>query len=94
MGTIQGKYLIPVISFLVVVIFAFVMQTYDMSWSNFLYWFGFVSLCIGTLEVLAGLILLFTSFKNQGRQLLITGLVLLLIVVITFFYSLSSINIC
>jgi len=73
------KYLIPLLSILMALMLGFSLQAHAPSLKDFLGWFGLMSVSIGSLEVLVGLILLITPQKILARELLITGGLLLLI---------------
>ena len=58
---------------------AFALQAYQPSWRDFMAWFGLLSLIIGSIELLTGIVILFFPPKKLARELLITSLLLLLL---------------
>jgi len=73
------RYLIPFLSFLLVGMLAYALQAHEPSWKNFIAWIGIVGLFIGVLELIIGVVLIFTASKELAKELILTSIFLLLV---------------
>ena len=73
------RYLIPFLSILLIVMLAYALQTHEPSWKNFIAWMGIVGLFIAALELVTGIILIFTASKELAKEFILTSILLLLL---------------
>ena len=73
------KYLIPFLSLLSIALMAFALQAHAPSLYDFLNWFSLVSLFIGGLLLVTGLLILPTHKKKLAKEFLFSALLVLVI---------------
>jgi len=73
------RYLIPFLSLLLIVMLAFALQTHEPSWKNFIAWMGIVGVLIGILELITGIVLIFTASKELAKEFILTSILILLL---------------
>ena len=72
------RFFIPFISFLTAVGIGYALQAHQPSRKDFIAWAAFAALIIGAMDLILGLILLLTSYKQLAKEFLLTAFMLLI----------------